>query len=91
MTIPEVAQDKTKSWVQYPKPGEIYIHYKGGEYEVMTLAEDDKDETVVVYRSILFGSHHTRPLKEWFDIVNVKSSPRGDDVKTARFAIKRRG
>ncbi len=52
--------------ILYPKIGGIYKHYKGGMYEVLLMATDSEtDEPVVVYKSLLFGSHHTRPLKSW--------------------------
>ncbi len=47
-------------------PGTIYRHYKGGLYEVLHLAKNtDNDETMVIYRSIQFGSYYARPLTDW--------------------------
>lgn len=82
-----VSQDSTIAWVKFPKPGEQYNHYKGGLYEIITLAKDDKGETVVVYKSILFGSYHTKPLKIWFEEIKTKTLT-GDDVITVRFSEK---
>ena len=55
--------------VKYPLIGKVYDHYKGGRYKVLFMAKDSNDETVVVHQSLLFGSYHTRPLKEWFEKV----------------------
>ena len=32
-----------------PKPGEKWRHFKGGEYTVIAIAEDELDSSVVVY------------------------------------------
>jgi len=54
--------------IQYPEIGKIYNHYKGGKYEVITLAKhSETDEDLVIYKSLHFGSIHARPLKMWFD------------------------
>lgn len=51
-------------------PEEIWQHYKGGNYEIVTLAVDtETDERVVVYQSISFGSVHVRPLAIWEEMV----------------------
>ena len=58
--------------VNYPKPGEKYQHYKGGQYEVICMCNHtDTNEPLVVYRSISFGSQYARPLSEWYDEVDV--------------------
>ena len=50
----------------YPLPGQRYIHYKGGTYEVITLAtHTETQEKCVVYKSINFGSVYIRPLDIW--------------------------
>jgi hypothetical protein len=56
-------------------PGKIYQHYKGGLYEVLHLAKNtDNDETMVIYRSTLYGTYYARPLIDWNTPVN--SNPR---------------
>lgn len=51
-----------------PLPGEIYKHYKGGTYEVMTLCtHTETEEKLVIYRSLNYGSIYARPLSQWFD------------------------
>lgn len=48
---------------EYPKPGEIWEHYKGGRYEIIDLATVEADhQTVVIYRSLADGRIWTRPL-----------------------------
>ena len=58
--------------IQYPEIGKLYDHYKGGRYEVITLAKhSETDETLVIYKSIHFGSVHARPLSMWFEMVAI--------------------
>ncbi len=46
-----------------PLPGERYKHYKGGTYEIITMAtETETQDKVVVYKSINFGSVYVRSL-----------------------------
>lgn len=55
---------------KYPEINQIYQHYKGGKYYVISLAKHtETDEVLVIYKSIHFGSVHARPLSEWFDEV----------------------
>jgi hypothetical protein len=69
----------------YPKPGEKYQHYKGGQYEVICMCNHtDTNEPLVVYRSISFGSQYARPLSEWYDVVDVVEFG-GRKIKTHRF------
>lgn len=54
--------------MRYPMPGERWKHYKGGVYEVITLANhSETKEPLVIYRSIPFGSVYARPLSMWED------------------------
>jgi len=65
----------------YPKIDGKYKHYKGGIYQVITLAEcKQTNKPVVVYKSLLFGSIYTRPLDEWFDEIN-KETIRFKEIK----------
>jgi hypothetical protein len=58
---------------QYPKLGIPYYHYKGGVYEVLSLAKHtETNEDMVVYKSLLFGSIYVRPLSMWFDDVDTQ-------------------
>lgn len=73
----KLIQMNTKKEVKvYPEIGGQYQHYKGGKYEVLTLAKhSETDEIMVVYKSIHFGSVHVRPLSMWFDLI-----PLGENV-----------
>lgn len=61
-----------KDFIQYPLQHRLYRHYKGGIYEVLFLAKDDNNETMVVYQSKLYGSYHTKPLKVFNELVDVE-------------------
>jgi|688.fasta_scaffold978972_1 hypothetical protein len=64
--------------LEYPLPGEKYLHYKGGKYEIITLANHtDTGETMVIYKSLSFGSVYARPFKEWDDLIdsNLTTKP----------------
>lgn len=59
-----------KNFVRYPEIGKQYNHYKGGVYEVISLAtHSETSEVLVIYKSVLFGSVYARPLNLWFDEV----------------------
>ncbi len=69
---------KIKETVIYPSIGAQYRHYKGGLYEVITMAtHSETAEAMVVYKSLLFGSVYVRPLTMWFEWVKNSS---GDSV-----------
>lgn len=58
---------------QYPKPGEIWQHYKGGQYEIVAMCNHtDTYEVLVIYKSLSFGGFHARPFNEWHDVVATK-------------------
>jgi hypothetical protein len=62
---------------RYPKPGEKWKHYKGGEYEIVCMCNHtDTDEVLVVYRSFSFGGFHARPFSEWNDVIGVPDPTR---------------
>lgn len=61
--------------VEYPKVGAQYQHYKGGLYEVLTMAShSETNEPLVIYKSVLFGSIYARPLNMWFEEVKIKGN-----------------
>jgi len=61
---------------RYPRLDYIYTHYKGGKYQVITLAKHtETNEDMVVYKSLLFGSIHVRPLSMWFEIIHNMQDP----------------
>ena len=52
--------------LNYPSPGGVYRHYKGGLYRVLFLSKHtETDEVLVNYTSLHFGSYHSRPLDSW--------------------------
>lgn len=54
--------------IHYPMPGERWKHYKGGVYEIITLANhSETQEPLVIYKSIPFGSVYARPLSMWHE------------------------
>jgi len=76
---------KGTKFVVYPEIGKRYQHYKGGIYEVITLANhSETQEPMVIYKSILFGSVYARPLSMWNDEVDV-SDDENCPIMTPRF------
>ena len=60
--------------MKYPDINAQYDHYKGGRYEVVTLAKHtETEEILVIYRSVHFGSVHARPLSMWFEVVDTEN------------------
>ena len=50
----------------YPVSGERYTHYKGGTYEIISMAiHTETQEKMVVYKSLSFGSIYVRPYEEF--------------------------
>lgn len=63
--------------IQYPNPGGIYRHYKGGLYEVLFLSKHTETEEVLVnYKSLHFGSYYSRPLDSWNKPVDANQKNR---------------
>lgn len=61
--------------MEYPLPNQRYKHYKGGTYEVISMAtHSETGEKLVVYKSLNFGSVYVRPYEIWNDLIseNVK-------------------
>jgi hypothetical protein len=68
--------------MHYPMPGERWKHYKGGVYEIVTLANhSETKEPLVIYRSIPFGSVYARPLSMWHEPCRL------NDQETNRFTL----
>lgn len=52
--------------MDYPLPNQKYKHYKGGTYEVISLAtHTETNEVMVIYKSLNFGSVYVRPYQDW--------------------------
>lgn len=57
---------------EYPKPGEKWQHYKGGQYEIVGMCNHtETDEVLVIYKSLSFGGFHARQFSEWHDYVGT--------------------
>jgi hypothetical protein len=58
--------------LKYPLPGDIYYHYKGGTYEIVSMAtHTETGEKLVVYKSLNFGSVYVRPYDIFSDSVII--------------------
>ena len=58
-----------ENYSNYPIRGQRYKHYKGGTYEVVSMAtHSETDEKLVVYKSLNFGSVYVRPYNIWNDV-----------------------
>ena len=56
-------------------PGERWQHYKGGIYEIITLANhSETQDPLVVYKSIPFGSVYARPLEMWQEPCEIEGN-----------------
>lgn len=68
-----------KVYRRYPVINGIYDHYKGGKYEVLFLSNhSETNEILVNYKSLLFGSYHSKPLDIW----NESTTSLLDNTKT---------
>ncbi len=56
-----------------PKLGDVYMHYKGDSYRVVSIAlHSNDDEWMVVYEPVYDSPdarYFTRPLREWSEVV----------------------
>ena len=54
-----------------PKEGELYRHFKGNEYQIVTLAEHSEDGSrMVVYKALYGkGEYWVRPASMWNETV----------------------
>jgi hypothetical protein len=74
--------------VEYPIINGIYKHYKGGTYQVISLATHTaNDEKLVIYKSLEFGSVYARPLDEWFNDVLLDDNFKYSEDRVKRFTL----
>jgi len=52
-----------------PKTGEIWRHYKGGEYTIICCAEMEATREIMVVYQSADGNRWIRPIARWHDIV----------------------
>lgn len=63
----------------YPLPNQLYKHYKGGTYQIISMAtHTETGEKLVVYKSLNFGSVYVRPYDLFTESI---------DDKTKRFTL----
>ena len=75
-----------------PSQNHLYLHYKGGLYEVLTCAKhSETDENMVVYKSVAYGTVWTRPLRQGNEKVEVENDNDGGTILVRRFALTRDG
>ncbi len=70
-----------------PKPQELYRHFKGGKYQIITIARDaDTGEEQVIYQA-LYGDYtiYSRSLKDFTSEVDRTRYPNPD--QRMRFAL----
>jgi hypothetical protein len=71
-----------KKKIHYPMPGERWQHYKGGVYEIITLANhSETQEPLVIYKSIPFGSVYARPLTMWDEVCEIENGQQPRFIK----------
>jgi hypothetical protein len=73
----EDAQRKIAAMAE-PRRGQIYRHYKGGHYSIVSVSIDEKTlEVLVTYTSNLKGGDTTRTLRNFTEDVTVRTGALG--------------
>ena len=75
--------------IRVPKPGEVFEHYKGGLYQVITVGRlsEQRDQLMVVYKSLERGHIWIRPLGMWLEYVDRWSEGLARTESVPRFAL----
>ncbi len=73
--------------MRLPKPGDIYRHFKGNKYEIVTLAEDtETGETLVIYKALYGeGKVFARELQMFLEKIDTIRYPGA--TQTHRFEL----
>ena len=68
-----------------PRPFEIYRHFKGNQYQILTLAKDSEDGRALVVYQALYGDYtvYVRDLDQFMSLVDKVKYP--DVTQTYRF------
>lgn len=68
-----------------PRPFEIYRHFKGNQYQILTLAKDSEDGRALVVYQALYGDYtvYVRDLDQFMSPVDKVKYP--DVTQTYRF------
>lgn len=75
-----------------PKAGQIWLHFRGGKYEIAGIARhSETNEFLVIYRSIgahTYGNFTARPLSMFMDKVEIEDmADKFLTVKVQRFTL----
>jgi len=64
-------------FVKYPIINALYRHYKGGTYQVISMAiHTETKENLVICKSVLFGTIYARPIGTFFETITNSDGQR---------------
>ena len=66
------AQEQIRSLTHHYVPGEYWTHYKGGVYQLVSLAvQEDTGTILVIYKSLKHGTVWSRSIDNWCEDVQL--------------------